>query len=336
MLYCIAVSGVVLTNAVNAKSMKADSIIAVSSNNDAVKKQESKFIIDSTLKSYHDMKKVQEVIEFKFKVPDFLPEGYTPTDGFEVIKASDKDNVFKTFFDFRKGGKVSSSFEFYVSKVNIEEFLKQDAENRNKQIQDPENPNGSKDDKSGKVATSIKYTEALKNVNYSVEREVSTELATLVIYDKEDLNKAKELLGFDPKLPLTINNDIKINDSAVGISGDSDIENKKINYELNTFYSLKGVHLTFTQGKSLPDYESIKKNGYIEIDQKEIKVQNLKIGDKEVFKYEDSFESEPNKQSKDEHYIWKEDGFYCRVSIFGQVTNPDEIIKGFVDSKPID
>ncbi len=404
---CIVASGVVLTNAVNAQSTKADNITAVSSDKDSVKKQESKFIIDSTLKSYHDMKKAQEIVGFKFKVPDFLPESYTPTDSYDVIKVSDKDNVLKTFFDCRKGGKVSSSFEFYVSRVNIEEFLKQDAENRNKQMQDPENPNGSKDDKSGKVeiskevmnlagingsnitiksalpgdyseickffvwqnegmwysiqysqelgksgnlkkftnistddigkvATSIKYTEAVKNVNYSVEREVSTELATLMIYDKEDLNKAKELLGFDPKLPLTINNDIKINDSAVGISGDSDIEDKKINYELNTFYSLKDVHLTFTQGKSLPNYESIKKNGYIEIDQKEIKVQNLKIGDKEVFKYEESFQSEPNKQSKEEHYIWEENGFYCRVSIFGQVTNPDEIAKGFVDSKPID
>lgn len=404
---CVVVSGVVLTNAVNAKSMKADNATAVSSDKNSVKKQESKFIIDSKLKSYHDLKKAQEVVGFKFKVPDFLPEGYNPTDSFQVIKVSDKDNVLKTFFDCRKGGKISGSFEFYVSRVNIEEFLRKDAENRNKQMQDPKNPNESKSDKSGKVetskeamnlagingsnitiksalpgdyseickffvwqnegmwysikysqelgksenlkkftnisiddigkvATSIKYTEAVKNLNYSVEREISTELATLMIYDKEDLNKAKELLGFDPKLPLTINNDIKINESSVGISGDSDIKNKKVNYELNTFYSLKGVHLTFTEEKSLPDYESIKKNGYIEIDKKEIKVQNLKIGDKEVFKYEDSFQSEPDKQSKDEHYIWEENGFYCSVSIFGQVTNPDEIVKGFVNSKSID
>ncbi|WML33145.1 M56 family metallopeptidase [Clostridium sp. OS1-26] len=404
---CIVASGIVLTNAVNAKGMKADNIAAVSSNKDSVKKQESKFIIDSTLKSYHDMKKVQEVLGFKFKVPDFLPESCTPTDSFHVVKVSDKDNALQMFFSSKESKKAGNSFEFYVSKVNMEEFLKQDAENRNKQMQDVEIPNTSKDNKAGKVeiskeamnlagingssitikstlpgnyneickffvwqnegmyysikysqalgegenlkkfvdistddvgkvATSIKYIEAVKNVNYSIEREVSTELATLMIYDKEDLNKAKELLGFNPKLPLTINDDIKINSSAVGISGDSDIENKKINYELNTFYSLKGGYLTFTQGKNLHDYESIKKNGYIEVNKKEIKVQPLKIGDKEVFKYEDSFESELNKQSKSEEYIWQESGFYCKVSMCGQATDPDEIAKGFVNSKSID
>ncbi len=43
----------------------------------------------------------------------------------------------------------------------------------------------------GKVASSIKYVEDVKNVNYSVKREVSTEIARFAIYDKEDLKKAK-------------------------------------------------------------------------------------------------------------------------------------------------
>ncbi len=69
---------------------------------------------------------------------------------------------------------------------------------------------------------------------------------------------------------------------------------------------------------------------------KQLKAQTLKINDKEVFKYEDSFESEPNKQTKEEEYVWKENGFYCRISIFAEVENPDEIAKEFVNSKPID
>ncbi len=193
----------------------------------------------------------------------------------------------------------------------------------------------------GKVASSIKYVEDIKNVNYSVKKEVSTEIATFTIYDKEDLKRAKELLGFDPKLPLNINKDITIRGSAVGISGNSDIENKRINYELDTFYDLKKGSLTFWQGKTSKTYDDIKKNGYVEVEngsdkRKQLKVQTLKINDKEVFKYEDSFESEINKQAKLEQYVWKENGFYCRISIFAEVENPDEIAKEFVNSKPID
>lgn len=405
---CVVASGIVLTNAVNAKSIKSDNIAAVVSNNSQSEKQESKFIIDSPRKSYYDMKKVQQVVGFKFKVPDFIPQNCgSSIECFHVLKISDKDNLLKIFFDDKENRKDSKSFTFQVSRGDMEQFLRKDAEQEGEKEKKLETPGLVKDKNTGKVeiskktmnlagvngvditikttlvegsksisgyfvwqnegmwygieyksdiekaessqksaaiseedlgkiAASIKYVEDVKNVNYSVEREVSTELATFMIYDKEDLKKAKELLGFDPKLPLTINNDIKIKDSAVGISGDSDIENKKINYELNTFYNLKEGILTFNQGKNVQDYENIKKNGYVKVNDKEIKVQTLQINNKEVFKYEESFESQLNKQSKTEEYIWQENGFCCRVSIIGQVENSDQIAKEFVASKPID
>ncbi|MBW6409276.1 M56 family metallopeptidase [Clostridium weizhouense] len=187
-----------------------------------------------------------------------------------------------------------------------------------------------------KIAKSIKYPEEIKNVNYSVEREVSTEIGVMSIYDKEDLEKAKKLLGFNPKLPLTINEDVKINDSGVGISGDSDIENNKINYELNSFYSNKNGSITFTAQKNSKVYDNIAENGYFirenteDNKPKKIKAEKLNIDNKEVFKYEET-DYTPTVE-----YIWKEDGIYYSVFFFNGTENSYDIAEKFVKSKPID
>lgn len=177
-----------------------------------------------------------------------------------------------------------------------------------------------------KIASSIKYIDDVKNVNYFAEKEaISTEEATLEIFDKEDLKKAKELLRFDPKFPLNINKEITINGAAVGLSADSDIKNKKLNYELDIFYNAKIGYITFNQGKSSKKYEDIKK-----------KVNPIEIDGKKVFKYEDYVETELDKKSKVENYIWEENGSYCEASITEGNGNTDEIAKAFVNSKPID
>ena len=187
-----------------------------------------------------------------------------------------------------------------------------------------------------KIANSIKYPDEIKNVNYSIEREVSTEIGVMDIYDKEDLEKARKILGFNPKLPLKINDDIIINDSGVGISGDSDIKNNKINYEIDNFYSNKNGSITFHQGTTSKDYEEIKKNGYLTMENtednkpKRIKAEKLNINNNEVFKFE---------ETEDTYtliYIWKEDNIYYSVVFFDNAENSDEIIKEFVNSKPID
>lgn len=182
-------------------------------------------------------------------------------------------------------------------------------------------------DEVGKIASSIKYIDDVKNVNYSAaeKEDISTEEATLEIFDKEDLKKAKELLGFDPKFPLNINKEITINGAAVGFSADSDIKNKKLGYELDIFYNAKIGYITFNQGKSSKKYEHIKK-----------KVNSIEIDGKKVFKYKDYVETELNKKSKVENYIWEENGSYCEASISEGNGNSDEIAKAFVNSKPID
>ncbi|MHB9896778.1 hypothetical protein FDF43_00560 [Clostridium botulinum] len=121
------------------------------------------------------------------------------------------------------------------------------------------------------------------------------------------------------------NNDITVDGAAVGLSADSDIKNKKLDYELDIFYNAKIGYITFNQGKSSKKYEYIKK-----------KVNPIEIDGKKVFKYKDYVETELNKKSKVENYIWEENGYYCEASIAEGNRNPDEIAKVFVNSKSMD
>lgn len=56
----------------------------------------------------------------------------------------------------------------------------------------------------------------------------------------------------------------------------------------------------------------------------------MNINNNEVFKYEDT-RYEPTL-----HYIWKENNIYYSVMFVDEHENSDEIIKEFVNSKPID
>ncbi|NFD28583.1 hypothetical protein EXN57_06005 [Clostridium botulinum] len=121
------------------------------------------------------------------------------------------------------------------------------------------------------------------------------------------------------------NNDITVDGAGVGLSADSDIENEKLNYELNVWYNSKIGTITFTQWKSSKRYDDIKK-----------KVNPIKIDGKKVFKYETYVETDTDKKLKEENYIWEENGSYCEASIVEGNGNPDEIAKAFVNSKSID
>lgn len=114
-----------------------------------------------------------------------------------------------------------------------------------------------------KILEFIKYLEEVKNVDYLVLNcEFLIEVGVMKIYDNEDLEKVKSFFGFNLKFLLKINDDISINDLVVGILGDFDIENNKINYEFNSFYfNLNGL-IIFNVSKSLKEYDDIEKNGY--------------------------------------------------------------------------
>ncbi|MGO5064180.1 MULTISPECIES: M56 family metallopeptidase [unclassified Clostridium] len=385
---CVLAGGIMFTNGVNARDMKGDTNVSA-----VINKENNKFLIDSRVKSYDNLKRAEKIAGDKVKVPNYIPENYAVSSNFHVIKISDKEYSLEIFF----GNEKDKDFTFQVSKENMEEVLKQIAESENKEtlktIPDAEKaqspgkvefskeamnlsgikgsnvtiksifPNNfqetkkffvwqnegmwysigydmkiqtSKKSKSlmdtsidevRKIASSIKYIDDVKNVNYSAteKEDISTEEVTLQIYDKEDLKRAKELLGFEPKFPLNINKEIIADGAAVGLSADSDIKNKKLDYELDIFYNVKIGYITFNQGKSSKKYEDIKK-----------KVNPIEIDGKKVFKYETYLETETDKKLKDQNYIWEENGSYCEVSITEGNGNTDEIAKAFVNSKPID
>lgn len=384
---CILAGGIMFTNGVNARDMKRSTNVSAVMN-----KENNKFLIDSSIKCYDNLKKAEKITGAKVKVPNYIPRNYAAVPEFQVIKISDKECSLKIFFDSKR----DIGFTFQVSKGNMEEVLKQIAENENKVNLEPlsnteknqdekkvefskeamnlagingsnitikrtspsntqiiekffvwqnegmwysigydEEWQRSKESKSamstsidevGKIASSIKYIDDVKNANYSAaeKEDISTEEVTLQIYDKEDLKRAKELLGFNPKFPLNINKEITINGAAVGLSADSDIKNKRLEYELNTLYNVKNGYITFTQWKSSKKYEDIKK-----------KVNPIEIDGKKVFKYEDYTETQTDKKLKVENYIWEENGSYCEASITEGNGNTDEIAKAFVNSKPI-
>lgn len=407
-LSCMIITAITASNCSAVKAVDTNSIAltAVSSNSSV--NGEHKFIIDAPLKAYDDINKAEQAAGFKFKVPNFLPEG-NKLGAIQVRRVVDKDNIVQIYFEGQNqmpfditfqvsktehvialksmesakigttknpkieakeeamklgeiNGKsvtlsITSPSEKLENGIKTEEFTEIYKyfvwENEGLSYSIKYNSIIKKGDKTSKnslnlsediikkIAESIKYPEEAKSVDYSpIKREVSTEIGVMDIYDKEDLEKAKNLLGFNPKLPLKINEDISINDSGVGISYDSDIKNNKINYELNSFYSNKNGSITFSEGKNPAEYNEIKKNGYRSFENWKtneiikLKADKLNVNNKEVFKYE----VEPIEQGEKSYmvYLWKEDSVYYSVVFFGNTQNTDEIVKSFVNSKPIE
>lgn len=407
-LSCMVIAAITASNCSIVKASDGNSIALTTVSSSSSVNGEHKFIIDPPLKGYDDINKAEKVAGFKFKVPNFLPEG-NKLGAIQVRRVMDKDNIVQIYFE----GKNQMPFDitFQVSKTEHVTALKnmesaKMGTTKNPEIEIKEEAmklgeiNGKsvtlsitspseklengitaeefteiykyfvwedeglsysikydsiikKGDKTSKnrlnlsediikkIAESIKYPEEAKSVDYSsIKREVSTEIGVMEIYDEEDLQKAKNLLGFNPKLPLKINEDININNSGVGISYDSDIKNNKINYELDNFYSNENGSITFSEGKNPKEYNEIKKNGYRSFENwktneiMKLKADKLNVNNKEVFKYE----VKPIEQGEQPYmvYIWNEDSVYYSVVFFGNTLNSDEIVKEFVNSKPIE
>lgn len=207
-------------------------------------------------------------------------------------------------------------------------------------------------DEAGKIANSFKELNDIKNVDYKTDfsdnRELSTETGIMSIYDKDDLKKAEGILGFNPKMPLNfINNNIVVHGSGVGITGDSDVEKNKINYDLNLFYNYGNKVITFNQSKhdSFDVYKRIKENGYVDRSadewsvNKKISVDKIDIDGKIVYKYMELFKNPEENQSEastEVYYKWEENGVYCSLAFFDTDQYQDEIVKEFVNSKTID
>lgn len=400
LLVCIlTTTTVIFDNSVIAYSMEVNKVIESTSSNITNVNYPNDFIIDAPVKFYNDIKKIGQIINFKFKVPDYFPNG-NKVEGFQVRKLSEKDNTLEMFFASK-----GSSYSFVISKREPAEILEKIENEKTKAIENSkvashvepmklgdikgltitltttlparqiadyyskesnksteyfawkdgelwyslEYYSTSKSEESNneltdisqddiiKIVKSINFPENTKNVNYEAVKEISIENPIVNIYDKDDLDNAKILLGFNPKFPLNINKDVKITGSIVGVSEDYDVKNNIINYQLNNFYSNKNGSIIFKAQKNSKIYEDIKKNGGIDINgsdkqiiSKPTKIETLNINNNEVYKYtKKGIVSEVN-------YLWKEDNLYNSVDFFVNVENSDDIVKAFVNSKPLD
>lgn len=406
-LSCMVLVAVTAGNCSVAKAADNNLIAATSSSATNVNGT-YKFLIDSSVKDYDDIYKLEKVTNFKFKLPNFLPEG-DKLDAIQLIKLSDKDNAIQLYYNgddkhiasdislkISETDPVEATKKIEVDKMKTTKNPKVEAEEKTMKIDDITGTSLSlsitspaekfKDDHESKEFTvsekyfiwqdggvyySIRYTSQITNEGKSgkeniiltedvikkivksfvapsqiklngystIKNELSTETGVMGIYDNEDLEKAENLLGFTPKLPIKINDDIIIKESVVGVSSDSDIENNKIDYELNSFYTNKDGSITFNEGKTSKQYDYIKKNGYYSEknwktnEMVKIDVSKLNVNNTEVFKFKE-LQVEEN-QAPCLCYFWKENNIYYSVIFFGQADNSDEIIKTFVNSKPM-
>lgn len=392
-LACLIAAIAVSMNSVMAKGAEVNSGNVISTS------VQHEFIIDAPVKFYTDIKKIESIVNFKFKVPDYLPNG-NKVGGFQVRKLSQKDNALEIFIQNSNG-----SFSFVASNRDPVEILEKIECEKTKTIEnskveskkEPMKLGGitgvkvtlittlpcrqigneySKESKKSseyfiwknentwygleynssseseetssklvsiseddimKIAESIKIPDEVKNINYIVDKGDSEENSSVYIYQREDFQKAKALLGFDPKFPLKINQDINITGSIVSLSENSDAKNNKISYSLSNFYSNKNGSITFTAQGSSKNYEDIMKqevvtnqNNSEEVKSQEIKAEKLKINNNDVYKYtKRGIVSEVN-------YLWKENDIYYSVTFFVNTENSDEIFKLFINSKTLD
>lgn len=214
----------------------------------------------------------------------------------------------------------------YANRYEINGQVKQDNKFENEELD--------------RIASSLKNIDEIKDVDYLsvVPEELSTETGIMNIYDKDDLNKAQKILGFNPKMPLTINS-INIQDSMVGITSDSDVENNTINYELNNFYKDGKNMITFSQSKhdTFNRYATAKDKGYIYINETNINTEKIYIDGNEVYRdIEKDIDEENSKETISVDYFWQKDDIYYTLTIFNIDGYHDEIAKEFINSKTID
>ncbi|APF24919.1 M56 family metallopeptidase [Clostridium butyricum] len=214
----------------------------------------------------------------------------------------------------------------YANRYEINGQVKQDNKFENEELD--------------RIASSLKNIDEIKDVDYLsvVPQELSTETGIMNIYDKDDLNKAQKILGFNPKMPLTVNS-INIQDSMVGITSDSDVENNNINYELNNFYKDGKNMMTFSQSKhdTFNRYTTAKDKGYIYVNEININTEKIYIDGNEVYRdLEKDVDQENSKETISVGYFWQKDGIYYTLTIFNTDGYHDEIAKEFINSKTID
>lgn len=179
------------------------------------------------------------------------------------------------------------------------------------------------DDVIVKIADSLKKPEDLTNLKYVIDEDEHDYLKTSIqIYDKEDLDKVKEVLGYSPKLPLQINDNIKVSHA------DLDNDDGKI---LFSYYSYDKGTVVYIQSKDSDyGYEDIAASGYVKDNMlnSKIKADKLSINGVDVFRHIDDGDNKII-------YHWKENDIYYFFEVYyqDQIENADDIVEQFIKAQ---
>lgn len=145
--------------------------------------------------------------------------------------------------------------------------------------------------------------------NESIKNMIS-KVSKTGIYDESDIEKAENIVGFTPKIPLKINAAVTMNECILSEIKDENIENSEINYKIESCYNGNDETVQITQSKVDEDnfYNELKINGYFEKANRNIYTQNINVCDTEVIKYVDKTASE-----NEIGFLWTEGGIYYKV-----------------------
>lgn len=173
-----------------------------------------------------------------------------------------------------------------------------------------------------KISSSLKNPAELTNQTYKIERD-NDGYSSYEVYDKEDLSKAADIVGFTPKFITDINDDVKITNC------DTFTCTKK-GQEINTFqcnYSYKNDGIVvFIQEKDRDNYrynECVNGSNSVKTDFEKLNWDNV-----DVYKY---FEEGDNKYI----YQWKVGNIYYFFETYfdGEKENVDDIARALFDAK---
>lgn len=193
------------------------------------------------------------------------------------------------------------------------------------------------------IVKSLKDIDKITNPYYGKEPKLSTETPIMQIYDGDDLQKAKSIIGFNPKFPVNIKDDIKIIQASINITYDSDIENNKLYYEMWSKYELNnGDFITLTSSNKNNEYEDIKEKGYYiikdydneknEFISLKVSAEKINLGNKVVYK-----SKEEDNNNITNIYFWEEEGVIYQLILWNNVdksdNNLDSIAEVFINSE---
>lgn len=121
-LSCIIVTAIVLTNSVIVKAIEVNNVTTILSNTVEIN--------DEPIEFYNDLGKIENILNFKIKLPEYLPGEYK-LGGFELKSISEKDKCIEIFYE-----KEGESFSFQVSEDDPAETLKIIETEQSKTIKD--------------------------------------------------------------------------------------------------------------------------------------------------------------------------------------------------------